>query len=265
MQQSGDMVTDFDIIIAGILSGITSEIGGAGMLISLPMLIGLGLPPLVANGTNRIGTMMLYSFAWVEHRKHRKMEYSQVIILGIPVIIGALTGALLAVNMSQAFMQWSILILIVGVSLFTAFASDLKSKPEATTTPEQQLDARGVVLLFGVGLYCGYMQSGMSFLMYYVLVSLMNTQQEMANSIRHFLSMAVTPVSLIIFGLFGHINWIAGIYLALGSAIGGWIGALLLNHLPLPLNKANILISLTVSIVYVVYFMWKHWGTVYFL
>lgn len=259
------MITDFDIIIAGILSGITSEIGGAGMLISLPMLVGLGLPPIVANGTNRIGTMMLYTFAWVEHRKHRTIDYGQVAVIGIPVIIGALTGALLAVNMSQAFMQWSILILIVGVSLFTAFAQELHSTTEATDSPAQRIDARGIVLLFGVGLYCGYMQSGMSFLMFYVLVSFLDTKMEAANGIRHFLSMAVTPISLIVFGIFGHVDWVAGLYLAMGSALGGWIGALLLNYLPLPLNKANILVSLSVSIVYVIYFMWRHWGSVYFL
>lgn len=258
-------MTDFDIVIAGILSGVTSEIGGAGMLISLPMLIALGLPPVVANGTNRIGTMMLYTSAWREHKRHNHINYRQALVLAIPIVVGALLGAFGAVKASEAIMQWSIVVLIVGVSIFTAFARPVPDSPYVTDNPEQHLTLKKVLLLFAVGLYCGYLQSGMSFLMLYVLIKYMDTKGEMANGIRHFLAMFVTPFSLAIFIAFGHINWTDGLYLAIGAAIGGWLGAIFLNYLPMPLTKINIVLSLVISILYLAYFLWKHWGQIYFI
>lgn len=259
------MVTSFDIVIAGILSGITSEIGGAGMLISLPMLIAFGLPPIVANGTNRIGTMMLYGSAWYEHRKHDKINYYQALVLSIPIITGTILGAYLAVKVSNALMQWSIVILIVTVSIFTAFAHPVPDSDSVTDNPERHLTVRKVLLLLAVGLYCGYLQSGMSFLMLYVLIKYLDTKNAMANGIRHFLSMFVTPFSLIIFIAFGHISWTDGFYLAIGAAVGGWLGALFLNYLPMSLTRINIVLSLVVSVLYLIYFVTKNWGVVKFI
>lgn len=258
-------MTAFEIVIAGVLSGVTSEIGGVGMLISLPMLIAFGLPPVVANGTNRIGTMMLYTFAWSEHRRHNHINYRQSLIIAIPIILGAIVGAVAASHTSQVIMQWSVVVLIVAMSIFTAFAHPVPESNQVTENPEQHLTIVKLGMLFAVGFYCGYLQSGMSFLMFYVLVKYMDTKREMANGIRHFLSMFVTPFSLVIFIIFGHINWIDGFYLAIGAAIGGWLGAVFLNYLPISLTKINIILSLVISILYLIYFFWKHWGQVYFL
>lgn len=258
-------MTDLEIVIAGVLSGVTSEIGGAGMLISLPMLIAFGLPPVVANGTNRIGTMMLYTFAWMEHRRHNSISYRQSMILSIPIIVGALAGALIATHISNTIMQWSIVVLIVAMSLFTALAHPLPDSAQVTDNPERHLTFRKIALLAGVGLYCGYLQSGMSFLMLYVLIRYMDTKGGMANGIRHFLSMIVTPFSLAMFIAFGHINWTDGVYLALGSAMGGWLGAIFLEYLPMSLNRINIVLSLIISVLYLAYFIFKHWGEIYFI
>ena len=46
------------IFISGLIAGVINTLAGGGSLLTLPILIFSGLPPNIANGTNRVGILI---------------------------------------------------------------------------------------------------------------------------------------------------------------------------------------------------------------
>lgn len=242
-------------VLAGLISGVVSEVGGAGTLVSLPMLIGAGLPPVVANGTNRIGVMLLYTMGYFEYRRKHKNVIREAIKLSTPVIVGTIVGALFATRLENIVLDWLVVGTTVLVILASAFMPQLFSGESSTDRPSRNARPTDYLLLLGVGVYCGLVQSGMSYLIFYVLVQRMNTQTRTAETLKSFISMIVTPFALAIFIYYGHINWTMGAFLALGAGAGGWIGSMISQKWEITSIKKSYILMLILSLVYVLIFM----------
>lgn len=242
-------------LIAGLLSGLISEVGGAGSLISLPMLIGAGLPPVVANGTNRVGMMLQYIFGFLEYRtKHGKLV-TEALILSIPIVIGAIVGALFAAQISGVLMGWLVIGLTVFVIITSFMMPELVPDENGTDRPNRNAKVLDYFLLFLIGLYCGLVQSGVSYLILYVLVERLNAEGRTAQLLKAFLSMIATPFALIIFIYFGNINWGIALFLSMGSSVGGWIGAMMLEKFKALTIKHFYFMMLIISLVYAISFV----------
>lgn len=243
-------------LLAGLISGLLSEIGGAGSLISLPMLIGAGLPPIVANGTNRIGVMFQYTMGYVSFRAEKHtVPLREALILSIPLVAGTISGALFATSITEAFLNWTVIGFMILVITTTSIAPEIFSGDDSTFTPSKSAKVMDYLLLFGIGIYCGLVQSGMSYLMYYALVRRLNTNIVAANGMRTFMSMIVTPFALAIFIYNGHIDWIVGLFLAIGSGFGGWLGAIIIDKADAHTIKIILLVSLILSVIYMLIFI----------
>lgn len=248
-------------LLAGLLSGVFSELGGAGALVSLPMLISVGLPPLVANGTNRIGTMALYTSAYFSYRAHHgRVELTAAWVYAIPVLIGTVIGSLVAVKMSDQVMQWTIVALIIAMALFSALAPNVENVHKASEKPLEKFNISAILLMFLVGLYCGLIAQVMAYLAYFVLVRWIGIDKEVAVGMKFFLAMIVTPVALVMFIAFGHINWLAGLFLFIGAAFGGFIGERILTVMRHKSTSYFILLSLTFSLLYLSIFLLNHYS-----
>lgn len=245
------------VVMAGLFSGIVSEIGGAGSLLSLPVLIGAGLPPVVANATNRMGVMALYTTAFVRYKKKNTIAWRIALLAAIPLIIGTIVGAWFASTIGNVWIDW----LIVSASILVVVIDAYSPMPSAENTARRaQLHTPwhrtiGVIVLLMVGLYCGMVQSAMAYMMYWVLITKFGISEFDARGAKYFLSMAVTPVALIIFVLNGHLNYQFGLLLALGAAAGGWIGELMNRRYPSEELKKIYILALIVSVAYLILFM----------
>lgn len=254
--------TEIEILIAivtGILAGIMSEIGGAGGLLALPMLMGLGLPPTVANATNRLGTMSVYTLAYMEFRRNHSIVLRHALIYSLPIIIGALSGAFAATQMSNRSMQWVVIAVTVLMVLFTALGPTLMNKPNATTNASKRLNISSFTLLVAIGAYSGFIEQAMAYLIFFMLVRVLGVEMETARGLKFFLSMILTPFALVIFIIFGNLNWVLGLFVAIGSSTGGWVGALMLDKLSSHAIRFYILLSLGISLVYLLLFILKHY------
>lgn len=250
--------TEIEILVAllaGLLSGVVSEIGGAGPLLSLPMLISVGIPPVVANGTNRLGIVTLYTMAYADYQRKHTVDTIYAWRLSFPIIVGTIIGALTATHIADTQMHWVVIGLTVAMILFTSFTKPL--------TDSHRKVSRAVkwAVLFLAGVYCGLISAGMAFLIFFLMVTVMGMEVEKARGMKEFLSMIVTPFALLIFIWFGHINWLAGGFLAIGAAAGGWYGVELVDKWGDKRTKHKVLISLIISVLYLTIFMIRHYGT----
>ena len=97
------LLADFDynllyLVVAGFIAGFINTIAGGGSLITLPVLIFLGLPPSIANGTNRIGILLQTFTGAVGYRSKGIKTFPFSIYCGISALIGSVIGAQIAID-----------------------------------------------------------------------------------------------------------------------------------------------------------------------
>jgi uncharacterized protein len=206
------------LIFIGILAGTINVIAGGGSFLTLPALIFVGVPPLIANASNRVAILMQNI---VGIRRYHvlgvrpKIEYPLLFILVIP---SAIAGAWL----STLFSNQEFKTILAIIMLFAAFMTLLKTGKKVTSNiPTNRLIIYGGYIL--IGLYGGFIQAGVGFLILMVMALDGHNLIE-GNAIKLIIAVVFTAVSIIVFTLNHQINWMAGFLLGLGNIGGAFIG-----------------------------------------
>ena len=105
------------LIVSGFIAGVINTLAGGGSLLTLPILIFLGLPPGVANGTNRIGILMQSISGTLGYKSKGISTYPFNLYLGISASIGAIIGAQIAIDIQGDLFNKILAIIIVVVGL----------------------------------------------------------------------------------------------------------------------------------------------------
>ncbi len=207
--------------VAGALASVINAFAGGGSMLTLPLLVALGLPPGLANGTNRVGviTQGLASVATFHQRGFR--DYRRVARLLVPMMIGAAVGTWLATRLDDGLLR-----LVFGVAL-AGWAVLLVIRPgrflHAPPQP-RPVGALALVLSVLIGVYGGFLQVGVGFPLLALLVLYLGHDAVTANAIKLALTLGYTLVSLPMFALAGQVAWREGLALAVGGMVGGWLG-----------------------------------------
>ncbi|MGM0379345.1 MAG: sulfite exporter TauE/SafE family protein [Bacillota bacterium] len=208
------------LILIGVFAGIVNTMAGGGSLLTLPMLTFLGLPSAVANGTNRLA-ILIASITSVKSFKDRGyFEWKLAVRFGIPAVIGAMLGSKIAVNLSNDVFDKVlavVMFLMLGIIIFQPHRKLKFFKKKNLLL--------GSVLFFFVGIYGGVIQAGVGFLIIMSLTLVTNYKLVKINSTKMFIVLIYMIPSFIIFLINGKVNFIYGIILAIGNAIGAYIGS----------------------------------------
>lgn len=212
------------IIVVGIIAGFINTLAGSGSLLTLPLLIFLGLPANVANGTNRVGILLQTIVAVGSFRKKKVFHYSEGTWLVIPASIGSLLGALVAVNFSERILS----LFIGGLLIFMFFI--ILIKPERWLREQAgKIDGSPkfwrMVIFFFIGVYGGFIQAGVGFFLLAGLVLGMGADLIKANALKAYIILVFTILALVVFIINGQVNLKVGLILAVGNMIGAWLGA----------------------------------------
>ncbi|MDP3314173.1 sulfite exporter TauE/SafE family protein [Lutibacter sp.] len=212
------------LIGVGFITGTINTIAGGGSLLSLPILIFLGLPPNVANGTNRIGILFQSISTTAGFKSKGVSTFPFSIYISISALIGSLLGAQIAIDIKGETFNKILAIVMVLVVVYMFFDSKYKQQNllERSTGKNLWLS---ILLFFFVGVYGGFIQAGVGFIMLFVLSSVNNFSLVKSNAIKVFVTLVFTIASLSIFIFNDKINWKYGLLLAIGSAIGGWVAS----------------------------------------
>jgi uncharacterized membrane protein YfcA len=211
-------------IIGALFAGGINTLAGNGSAITLTILTEvLGLPPNVANGTNRIGVFtQCAATSWVFH-KNGKLNISRNRKYIIPIFIGAIAGGLLAVNVSNEqfkavfkFMMVFMLIAVLVKPKRWLRETDLTFKPKWYIY---------IPLLFGLGFYGGFIQMGMGVFFLIIMVLGMRMNIIESNALKSFVIGVYSICIIAMFHYQGLIDWKIGGIMAFGQTIGGYLTA----------------------------------------
>jgi len=209
-------------VVVGMFTGFLNTVAGGGSLISMPILIFMGLPGTVANGTNRVAILAQNFFAVGGfHSKGIKLPFPYTYYLSVVSLLGGLIGAWLATDISDAVFNRILAIVMVAVVLSIVFnPKTSKNAGVENMTPARQI--LGTVLFFFLGIYGGFLQAGIGFLVIALLTHVNNFNLIKINYIKVFAAILYTGAAVIIFAIGDKIIWSIGFALALGQAMGGW-------------------------------------------
>jgi len=210
------------VVAIGVVAGIINTLAGGGSLITLPLLMALGLPPNVANGTNRIAIFLQNVVGVTSFHREKVMDFPGGFRVGIPAVAGSIAGAFIAVNMNDEVMKLA----IGGIMILMFFVILLKPNRwirshEAHPPIPYWLQ---VIVFFLVGIYGGFIQAGVGFFLIASLVLGSGFELVKANALKLFIILLYTPFALLIFFLHRDVNLGMGLLLAAGTMTGAWIG-----------------------------------------
>jgi uncharacterized membrane protein YfcA len=212
------------LAIVGLVTGVINTLAGGGSLLTLPMLIFLGLPPSVANGTNRIAILIQSIVTNAGFRSKGINTYPFSIYFGISATVGAILGAQLAIEIDGELFNkiLAIIMVIVVAYLVLNRKSTMEDLVERVSGKHLWIS---IILFFFVGIYGGFIQAGVGFLMLLVLSGVNRFSLVKSNALKIVITGIYTVFAVIIFIINDKMNWEYGLILAFGNAVGGWFAS----------------------------------------
>ncbi len=212
------------VIGVGFLAGFINTLAGSGSLLTLPMLMFLGLPANVANGTNRIAILLQNVVGVSSFKQQKVLDVKQGLWLGVPAIVGSVIGAQIAISLNEAIMETTIGILLVIMFFLILYKPDRWVKGQAGQVAAKP-GVLQLIVFFFIGIYGGFIQAGVGFFLLAGLVLGAGVDLVKANALKVFIVLLYTPIALAIFIMNDQVNWKLGLILALGNMAGAFVGA----------------------------------------
>jgi len=221
--------TDYNLLlliavpVTGFVAGFINTLAGSGSLITLPVLILLGLPANVANGTNRVGVLVQGLVSVATFRRHGKLDGAGSLSLLLPSVLGAVLGAQLAVDLDETLLRRTIgvLMLVMLVIVILKPGRWLASHADGeTTSPWLRWP-----VFFAIGVFGGFIQAGVGIFLLAGLVLTAGYNLVAANALKNLIVLVFTVAALAVFVFNDQVRWGLGLLLAGGSAAGAWLAA----------------------------------------
>lgn len=212
------------LIVVGFAVGFINTVAGGGTLLSLPVLIFLGLPPNVANGTNRVAILIQTAFATAGFKSKGVTTFPFNTYLGVSALLGAIIGASIAVDIDGAVFNKILAVIMIAVILIIVFKPkiNLKDVHERITGKYLWL---GMLAFFFFGIYGGFINAGLGFIIILFLHFFNHMSLVRANATKVAVVCIYTLSALVVFILNDKVNWAVGFVLAIGNATGAWIAS----------------------------------------
>lgn len=212
------------LFLVGLVAGVVNAIAGGGSFLTLPMMIFLGLPPTVANGTNRLAILTNSIGALRSFQKRGLVQGPWLRFAIPPALVGAGLGSWAAVAIGDVAFRRVLAGTMVAVAVWSIWHG--RSTPGADGEKEIPAGWSRLFFLGGfflVGAYGGFIQAGVGFLIL-GMTSAAGLDLIRGNALKMALVLAFTPLALLVFSAGGKVDWIMAVWLACGNYLGGIAG-----------------------------------------
>jgi uncharacterized membrane protein YfcA len=260
------------ILLAGIAAGIINVVAGAGTLITFPVLLALGVPPITANVSNTVGLVPASVVGAVGYRRELATQWRPVAAMAFFSAVGGVAGGLLLLALPGEFFAGVVPFLLLLAALLSAIqprvARFVRRRATATpagplgtdqprarqTTPDTRPLTLGLILgVLATGVYGGYFGAAQGVVLLALLGILWSTDLHRSNGAKNVLAGVANLVSAIIFISSGTVDWRIALLVGAGSAAGGWLGARIGRRLPAPvLRTILVLVAVIAAVVFFV-------------
>lgn len=209
--------------LVGLIAGFVNIMAGGGSLLTVPVMLFLGLPGPVANGTNRIAILAQNITAVIAFFKKGYANFRLSLTLSLCALPGAVAGAYFGSRLAGVWFNRTLAAIMLGVMLLMMFSKKRSSDDPGGGTEPQNV-VLGHVLMVLVGCYGGFIQVGVGFIVMAVLHRVMRLDLVTVNMHKVFIVMTYTVAALVVFALRVNIMWLLGLCLAVAYSIGAWLG-----------------------------------------
>lgn len=220
------------LALAGFIAGAVNTVAGGGSNLTLPVLMMLGLPAEVANGTNRVGVTMQCIVGLAGYDKYQTLDRPAVAPILVPTVAGGVIGALGAALMPGLYLKPLLLGTILLMSLIILVRPGIIAPPPGTVALSPRDNPTAWWGLFGAGVYGGFVQAGVGFILLAALAGGLRYDLLRANALKTVCALAFTSVALLIFIAFDQVWWIPGLALAAGSMLGAHLAVRVAVRVP---------------------------------
>lgn len=212
------------LIISGVFVGFINTLSAGGTTISIALYLALGLPAQTANAINRVGVLIQNGFASaVFYRKHL-INYKQILLYAIPVLIGSLVGSLVAIKLDKEVFDICLVGVLLLMIVFLCVERKNREKEEREFSLRLYLIA--LPLFFITGFYGGFVQTGTGFLLIAVVGTVLGYDLLKTTVAKNTIMFLYTIVAMIVFLQRGGIEtkyWVYGLIHSIGNIIGSYI------------------------------------------
>jgi uncharacterized membrane protein YfcA len=238
------------VFVAGIAAGTINAVVGSGTLITFPVLLGIGLPPVTANVSNTLGLVPGSIAGAYVYRPELSGQRGRAIVLGIGSTLGAVAGAVLLLTLPAGAFKvivpvligLALVVVVFGPRIVAAITSG-RHASGTKVTPALWL------LVLGTGVYGGYFGAAQGVLLMGILGLLLNESLQRQNALKNVLAGLTNAIAAIVFVASAHIDWAAAGLIAAGSIVGGTLGAKVGRRLPPKVLRALIVAVGLVAII----------------
>ncbi len=231
------------VLVAGVWAGAINTVVGSGTLVTFPVLLAVGLPPVTANVSNTVGLFPGSFVGAYGYRRELAGQRRRVVVLASASVLGAAAGAVLLLELPPGAFKTIVPVLIVLALVLVVFGKPLTgwltSRGHAAT--DRVTVALWVVTL-GTGVYGGYFGAAQGVLLMGFLGLFLAESLQRQNALKNVLAGLVNLVAATVFIATTHIDWAAAALVAAGSVVGGLLGARIGRRLPPNVLRAVIVV-----------------------
>jgi len=220
------------LLAAGTLSGLLSTVVSIASLVSYPVLLALGVPPLTANMTNTVSLVLTGAGSVASSRPELDGQRDRVVRLAAVTAPGGVTGAAVLL-LAPASTFTAVAPVLIGAASVILF---VQPRVTALVPRPGEADATGglghLAALFLVAAYVGYFGAAGGVLLLVVLSSMIAESLVKVNAIKNAVNGTANFMAAICFAIFGSVRWLFVAPLAAGFLIGGWFGPKIARRVP---------------------------------
>jgi uncharacterized protein len=227
------------ILAAGLAAGTINAIVGSGSLITFPTLIAFGYAPFDANVSNTVGLVPGAISGSVGYRRELVGQRGRAVRLGAAAAAGGLTGGLLLLAFPGAF-EVIVPILIALALVLVVIGPRLSRAMAAHRHADAHRASPLTVTLYMSAIYGGYFGAGQGIVMIALLTMFLTDDIQRLNGLKNVLAVVVNGVAAVLFSLVAPVHWDVALLIAVGSVIGGQVGAHVGRRLPAPILRGAI-------------------------
>ena len=221
----------FLLLVTGVVAGIVSTMASLASVVSYPVLLALGLPPLSANVTNTVSLLFTGAGAAMGSRPELAGQGGRIRRLGLVTALGGAAGAALLLLTPARTFEAAAPVLIGAASVLLLLQA--AAGPETGTGhADRERNPFLIAALFCVAVYVGYFGAAGGILLLVVLTAMVTEPLARTNALKNVVSGLANAVAAVAFALFGPVRWAAVLPLAAGFLIGGRIGPILVRYIP---------------------------------
>jgi len=250
-------VFEFAMIgIAAVAGGLVNALAGGGTLITFPMLIAVGVPPVAANVTNTVALCPGYLGATFAQMKDLRDQKRTLLFLLPTGLLGGIAGGILLLHTSDKTFQKLIPYLILLAVVLLAMQDLLRTWVigRLSNQGRKHLSAAWAILpVIPAAIYGGYFGAGVSVMVLAVIGLVLEDSFTRLNALKQAISFSINIAAAVFFLFSGQVYWLAALVMATGALGGGALGGRLAGRIkPIVLRRIVIAIGLIVASIYFV-------------